>query len=220
MSRQHSEDTKSRRRARAELDALLRRTQDGVLAKITEALDLEAGLAAIVGPDATEQSLQNTEQSLPELVERAWGLKAPGIQDRFTSGWHSEPAERAEVTAICEALTQLIELLTPDDPAPFYVTSASQPLAELRAGLSRRELTRAAAEDLIFAALGKLAEAMRHLTGTMQLGTDVRGRPGGRPVRRGRLERSAADVEAAVRRFAELYPRIMRLFADAERTRI
>jgi RNA repair, ligase-Pnkp-associating, region of Hen1 len=112
-------------------------------------------------------------------------------------------------------LAQLIDVLTPDDPAPFYVTSARQPLAELRAGLSRRELTRAAAEDLISAALGKLTQAMRHLTSTMQLGTDGRGQPERRPVRRARLERLSADVEAAVRRFTELYPRSIRLYADS-----
>jgi hypothetical protein len=185
----------------AELDALLATARAGIVSKLARAMDLDAGLAAIIAAHNDPSS---------QTADRATSSDSPAEPSYAT--------DQGAVTAVCDAIAAIVETLTPvcrpDVPAPkgtatsrLSLMAVCRYLSELWWGLSERRLSREQAAGLVDLASHNLTEASRLLVGE-------RARARKAQVRRS-IDALIGLVGDTAQQLAELHPRVMRLFHDA-----
>jgi hypothetical protein len=173
----------------AELDALLAGAWEDGTAAVTRVLDIEAGKAALL---AAFQGRRSARQ--------------PG---------HQESAEDGAVAAVCGEVDILLAIITVEDqpnmgPAHStvmpYLLSVRKFLIQLRAGLSRRGLTKAEALQLVGNVRHGLSEGAR----TLRLLP-----PGAIPAGGQEAAQLAELIASILHRLPALNDRIERLFDEA-----
>lgn len=175
--------------AGGEVDALLDKVQEEILAKLAGVTDLEAGLAEIIGPAAAGP--------MPPIKAAA--------EEAGT-----------EVTDICAALNRIAAALAGAadpvsskarqlGPESVFMAAASMRAAALASGLSARQLNRQDAARALRLIRHNLSEARTLLSARTR---------GSKPAQRD-ISGYADLLAQALRQVEDLTPRIMRLFADA-----
>jgi hypothetical protein len=129
----------------AELDALLAGTWDDGAAVVATVLDIQTGKAALLAALREQQSSAE-------------------------AAWHTSSGQDSAVAAVCEEADSLLAAITAEggyDQGPAHSAVISQMLAsrqyliQLRAGLTRRSVTKTAALQLVGNIQHALAEANR-----------------------------------------------------------